>query len=107
MRGLAVYRSVGCLHDSAKSIATDKTKFEMEKAWAWQWNGYPPAFVRAASKQSTPKDHAPEVQQREGKPTCTLMLSFVAGISGRIRKACKNYNIRVVIKSNVELGTYC
>ena len=36
--------------------------------------------------------------QGEGKPTL-MMLPYVAGISERIRKACKSYNIRVVFRS--------
>ena len=36
--------------------------------------------------------------QGEGKPTL-MILPYVAGVSERIRKACRNYNIRVVFRS--------
>ena len=61
-------------------------------------NGYPGAFVRAASQKSKPRERDPEEAQGEGKPTL-MMLPYVAGVSERIRKACRNYNIRVVFRS--------
>ena len=66
---------------------------------ALQRNGYPAAFVRAAaSQESKPRERDPEEAQGEGKPTL-MMLPYVAGVSERIRKACRNYNIKVVFMS--------
>ena len=73
----------------------------MEKAHlsgALKRNGYPAAFVRAASQESKPRERDPEEAQGEGKPTL-IMLPYVAGVSERIRKACRNYNIKVVFRS--------
>ena len=61
-------------------------------------NGYPTAFVRAASQESKPRERDPEEAQGEGKPTL-MMLPYVAGVSERIRKTCRNYNIKVVFRS--------
>ena len=61
---------------------------------------YPTAFIKAASKESTTRECEPEVE--EGKPTL-MLLPYVEGVSERIRKACRNLNIRVVFKSGPTL----
>ena len=64
----------------------------MEKAHfagALQCNDYPPAFVRAALKQRTPRERNPEAEQGEGKPML-MMLSYGAGISEWIRKGVQH-----------------
>ena len=43
-----------------------------------------------------------EEEQGEGKPTL-MMLPYVAGISERIRRVCRSYNIRVVFRSGPTL----
>ena len=48
----------------------------------------------------TPQELDRETEQGEGKPTL-MMLPYVAGISKRIRKACRSYDIRVVFKSGL------
>ena len=81
------------------------TNLKTEKAHlaggALQRNGYPAAFVKAASIETTPRELDQEAEQGEGKPT--LMLPYVAGVSERIRKACRSYNIRVVFRSGPTL----
>ena len=75
-----------------RSITKEAPNLEAEKAHlsgALQWNGYPAAFVRAASQESKPREHDPEESQGEGKPTL-MMLPYVAGVNVRIRKACWN-----------------
>ena len=49
-------------------------------------------------RKSKPRERDPEEAQGEGKPTL-MMLPYVAGVSERIRKACRNYNIKVVFRS--------
>ena len=70
----------------------------MHLSGALQRNGYTAAFIRAASKESKPRKRDPEEVQGEGKPTL-MVLPHVAGVSERIRKACRNYKIRVVFRS--------
>ena len=92
---------VRCLYDRARNITKEASNLETEKAHlsgALQRNGYPAAFVRAASQESKPRERDPEEAQGEGKPTL-MMLPYVAGVSERIRKACRNYNIKVVFRS--------
>ena len=92
---------VRCLYDRARSITKETTNLKMEKAHlagALQRNGYPAAFVKAASVETTPRELDRETEQGEGKPML-MMLLYVAGVSERIRKACRSYNIRVVFRS--------
>ena len=91
-------RPVRCLYDRARNITKEASNLEAEKAHlsgALKWNGYPGAFIRAASQKSKPRERDPEEAQGQGNPTL-MMLPYVAGVSERIRKACRNYNIRVV-----------
>ena len=84
---------VRCLYDRARNITKEASNLETEKAHlsgALQRNGYPAAFVRAASQESKPRERDPEEAQGEGKPTL-MMLPYVAGVNERIRKACRNY----------------
>ena len=81
-------------HKEASNLETEKAHL----SGALQQNGYPAAFVRAASQESKPQERDPEEAQGEGKPTL-MMLPYVAGVSERIRKACRNYNIKVVFRS--------
>ena len=80
---------VRCLYDRARSITKETTNLKTEKAHlagALQRNGYPAAFVKAASVETTPRELDRETEQGEGKPTL-MMLPYVAGVSERIRKA--------------------
>ena len=96
---------VRCLYDRARSITKEASNLKAEKAHlagALQRNGYPTAFVKTASIESTPRERNPETEQGGGKPTI-MMLPYVAGISERIRKACRSYDIRVVFRSGPTL----
>ena len=89
---------VRCRYDRARGIMKDATNLEAEKvhlSGALQQNVYPAAFIRAAPQYSKPRERDPEEVQGEGKPT-SMMLPYVPGNSERIRKACRNYSIRVV-----------
>ena len=91
------------LYDRARNITKEASNLETEKAHlsgALQRNGYPAAFVRAVSRESKPRECDPEEEQGEGKPTL-MMLLYVAGVSERIRKVCRNYNIRLVFRSGL------
>ena len=77
-----------CLYNCTRSITKQATNLKMEKAHfadTLQQNGYPAAFVRAASIETTPRELNRERKQGEGKPTL-MMLPHVAGISERIKK---------------------
>ena len=93
-------RLVRCLYDRARNITKEASNLETEKAHlsgALQRNGYPAAFVRAASQESKPRERDPEEVQGEGKPTL-MMLPYVAGVSERSERR-RNYNIKVVFRS--------
>ena len=79
--------------EGGENLQTEKAHL----AGALQHNGYPPAFVQAASKQNTPRERDSKAEQGEGKPTL-MMLPYVAGISERV---CRNNNIRVVFRSDL------
>ena len=55
-------------------------------------------ITKEASQECKPRGSDPEEAQGEGKPTL-MMLPYVAGVSERTRKACRNYNIKVVFRS--------
>ena len=70
---------VRCLYDRARNITKVESNLEAEKAHlsgALKRNGYPAAFVRAASQESKPREREPEEAQGEGKPTL-MMLPYV------------------------------
>ena len=74
---------VKCLYDRARSITKEASNLEAEKAHlsgALQQNGYPAAFVRAASQDNKPRERDPEGAQGEGKPTL-MTLPCLAGVS--------------------------
>ena len=86
-----------------RSITKEVTNLRTEKAHVdgtLQRNSYPAAFVKAASVEMTPRELNRKAEQGEGKPTL-MMLPYVAGISERIRKACRSYNVRVVFRSGL------
>ena len=65
----------------------EASDLETEKAHlsgALQRNGYPAAFVRAASRESKPRERDPEKAQGERKPTL-MKIRYVAGVSERIK----------------------
>ena len=66
---------VRCLYDRARNITKEASNLKTEKAHlsgALQRNGYPAAFVRAASQESKPRERDPEEAQGEGKPTLMI-----------------------------------
>ena len=60
---------------------------------------HPRAFVRSASKQRTPRE--PDDNETERPPIAYL--PYVAGVSERVRKVCRDFNIRTVFKSGPTL----
>ena len=73
-----------------------KTAINMK---AFMGNGYPRSFIRSASAAKPPKEH--DGKREEDRPT--VHLPYVAGISERIRRVCKDFNIRVVFRSGLTL----
>ena len=64
---------------------------------AFMWNGYPRSFIRSAA---SPREHNGE---REEERPPTVHLPYVAGVSERIRRVCRDFDIRVVFKSGSTL----
>ena len=60
-------------------------------------NGDPRAFVRSALKQRTPREPDDNDNETEKPPIADL--PYVAGVSERIGKVCRDFNIRTVFKS--------
>ena len=56
-------------------------------------NGYPPAFVRSAAAQQAPREPRDKDDDETEKPPVAL-LPYAAGISERIRKACRDFSVR-------------
>ena len=63
-------------------------------------NGYPRAFVLSAAALGTPREPSDGDSNDTEKPP-TAFLPYVAGVSERIRKACRDFNIRTVFRSGV------
>ena len=63
-------------------------------------NGYPHSFICSASAARAPREDSGE---REEERPPTVHLPYVAGVSERIRRVCKDFNIRAVFKSGPTL----
>ena len=67
---------------------------------AFVGNGYPWSLIRSASATKPPRERDGE---REEERTPTVHLPYVAGVSERIRRVCRDFNIRTVFKSRPTL----
>ena len=67
---------------------------------AFVGNGYPHSFIRYALAPKVPRED--EGEREEERPP-TVRLPYVTGISERIRRVCKDFNIRAVFKSRPTL----
>ena len=67
---------------------------------AFMGNGYPRSFIRSASVPRPPRERDGETEE-ERPPT--VHLPYVAGVSERIRRVCRDFNIRAVFKSGPTL----
>ena len=61
-------------------------------------NGYPRAFVHSAAAPRTPREPSDDDDNDTEKPPIAF-LPYVAGVSERIRKVCRDFNIKTVFKS--------
>ena len=98
--------TVKCLYDRARSITHRNDKLKEEESHlmnAFIGNGYPRSFVRSASAPRTQRQHDNENENDKTKKPSTAFIPYVAGISERIRKVCRDYNIRTVFKSGPTL----
>ena len=66
-------------------------------------NGYPRASVHSATAPRTPREPSDDDDDDTEKPPIAL-LPYVAGVSERIRKVCRDFNIRTVFRSGPTLG---
>ncbi len=64
-------------------------------------NGYPRAFVRSATAPRTPREPSDDDDNDTEKPP--IVHNYVAGVSERIRKVCRDFNIRTVFRSGPTL----
>ena len=64
-------------------------------------NGYPRAFVKAASIPKPRRTDDDDETNEEKSPTA--FLPYVAGVSERIRRVCQDFNIRTVFRSGPTL----
>ena len=65
-------------------------------------NGYPRAFVRSAAAPRTPREPSDNDDNDTEKPPIAF-LPYVAGVSERIRKVCRDFNIKTVFRSGPTL----
>ena len=95
--------TVRCLYNCARCIAQQGQNLKEEEDHlmkAFMGNGYPRSFIRSASVPRPPREHDGETEE-ERPPT--VHLPYVAGVSERIRRVCRDFNIRAVFKSGPTL----
>ena len=63
---------------------------------AFMGSGFPRSFICSASAAKLPVEHD---REREEERPPTVHLPYVAGVSERIRRVCRDFNIRAVFKS--------
>ena len=89
---------VKCLQHRVQTVSTDEQKKNKELSRltdTMQRNGYPKGFLKCKTKTATQSD----IDQAE-KPAATVSLPYTKGLSEKIRRICKKYNIRTTFKSN-------
>ena len=94
--------TVRCLYDRARNITQRDESVKEEESHLMKTfigNGYPRAFIRSAAAPRAPRE--PNDDDTEKPPTA--FLPYVAGVSERIRKVCRDFNIRTVFKSGPTL----
>ena len=92
--------TVRCLYDHARCITQQGQNLKEEEDHlmkVFMGNGYPWFFIRSASAA---REHDGEMEE-ERPPT--VHLPYVAGVSERIRRVCRDFNIRAVFKSGPTL----
>ena len=67
---------------------------------AFMGNGYPRSFICSASTARAPREND-RVSEEERPPI--VHLPYIAGVSERIKRVCKDFNIRTVFKSRATL----
>ena len=60
-------------------------------------NNYPRAFIRSASASRAQKEPNDD-NDNETEKTATAFFLYVTGVSERIKKECRDFNIKVVFK---------
>ena len=97
--------TVNCLYNCTRSITQQEESLQQEESHLMNTfigNGYPRAFVKAASIPKPPRQMDKADKTNEEKPP-TAFLPYVAGVSERIRRACQDFNIRTVFRSGPTL----
>ena len=67
---------------------------------AFMGNGYPHSFIRSACVARAPREN--DGKREEERPPI-VHLPYIAGVSERIKRVCKDFNIRTVFKSRATL----
>ncbi len=67
-----------------------------------QSNGYDNATIRAGSKRSPSKDHT-NTEQEKG---LILTIPYIAGLSERIQRVCRDFDIKTTFKSGKTLRSH-
>ena len=85
--------AVRCLYDRARNITQRDESLKEEESHLMKTfigNGYPRAFVRSAAAPRTPREPSDDDDNDTEKPP-TAFLPYVAGVSERIRKVCRDF----------------
>ena len=96
--------AVRCLYDRARNITQRDVSLKEEESHLMKTfirNGYPRAFVCSAAAPQTPRESSDDDDDTEKPPIA--FLPYVAGVSERIRKVCRDFNIRTVFRSGPTL----
>ena len=96
---------VRCLYDRARNITQRDESLKEEEGHLMKTfigNGYPRAFVCSAVAPRTPREprepREPTDDDDNTEKPPPAFLPYVAGVSERIKKVCRDFNIRTVFE---------
>ena len=89
---------VKCLFDRAQKVNLDDKNFSKERKHLHKvqnGNGYPKHFI---SRRTAPTRNS-SWREQYWKPKFTITITYVAGISGEIRRICNDFDTRVAFRT--------
>ena len=90
------------LFDRAQAITLEEENMRKEEEHlegVLQENGYPRPFIRRSLERR------PQPDEEEQSHRTTVVIPYVAELSERVRRVCRDYNIRTAFKSASTLRT--
>ena len=90
------------LFDRAQAVTLEEGNMRKEEEHlegVLQENGYPRPFIRRSLERR------PQPDEEEQSHRTTVVIPYVAELSERVRRVCRDYNIRTAFKSTSTLRT--